>query len=43
MPPEPSSPAATCLDYSVARDGTLVAYRWDGEPELKREKFCYVS
>jgi hypothetical protein len=41
MPPAPSSPNATCLDYSVARGGTLVAYRWDGEPELSQEKFCY--
>jgi hypothetical protein len=43
MPPEPSSPTAACLDYSVARGGTLVAYRWDGEPELSRSKFCFVS
>lgn len=23
-----------CLDYSVARKGTLVSYRWDGEANL---------
>ena len=28
-----------CLDYSAAKDGPLVAYRWDGERELSAEKF----
>ncbi len=31
---------AVCLDYSVARDGILVAYRWDG-PELSEEGFVF--
>jgi hypothetical protein len=29
---EPVNPLATCLDYSVAKNGVLRAYRWDGEP-----------
>lgn len=36
------SPRFACLDYSAARDGPLVAYRWDGEPELKTEKLAWV-
>jgi hypothetical protein len=30
-----------CLDYSVARGGKLVAYRWDGEQELDNRKFVF--
>jgi hypothetical protein len=26
------------VDYSVANGGPLVAYRWDGEEDLKTEK-----
>jgi hypothetical protein len=37
------SPRFVCLDYSAARDGPLVAYRWDGEGELKDEKLAWVS
>lgn len=40
--PEVISPRFACLDYSAARDGPLVAYRWDGEPELKNEKLAWV-
>ena len=29
-------------DYSGARGGTLVAYRWDGEQELIRNKYCFI-
>jgi hypothetical protein len=32
-----------CLDYSVARDGFLCAYRWDGERELMNERFVWVA
>jgi hypothetical protein len=34
-----------CLDYSVAArsGGKLVAYRWDGEQRLSKEKFIFVS
>ncbi len=28
-----------CLDYSVAKDGYLVAYRWDGEAVADRRNF----
>jgi len=31
-----------CLDYSVAKDGPLVAYRFDGEQELDASKFVMV-
>jgi hypothetical protein len=30
------------VDYSIARGGTLVAYRWDGEQELTRDKYCFI-
>jgi hypothetical protein len=31
-----------CLDYSVAKSGRLVAYRWDGEAELSASKMIAV-
>jgi len=31
-----------CLDYSVAKGGKLVAYRFDGEERLKDEKLVFV-
>lgn len=31
-----------CLDYSVAKEGYLVGYRFDGEEKLKNEKLVYV-
>jgi hypothetical protein len=31
-----------CLDYSVAKKGHLVAYRFDGEKELSKDKFTFV-
>jgi len=31
-----------CLDYSVAKEGYLTAYRFDGEKELSDEKFIFV-
>lgn len=31
-----------CLDYSVAKEGKLVAYRFDGEQVLSNEKLVYV-
>jgi hypothetical protein len=36
------SPKFACLDYSAARDGPLVAYRWDGEEELKNGNLAWV-
>lgn len=41
--PEPLSGNVACLDYSVARNGSLVAYRWDGERELSAEKIISVD
>jgi hypothetical protein len=31
-----------CLDYSVAKDGFLCAYCWQGEQKLKNEHFVWV-
>jgi len=31
-----------CLDYSVAKKGLLVAYRWDGQKELSNDKFVWA-
>lgn len=31
-----------CLDYSVAKDGRLVAYRFDGESKLEPERFVCI-
>ena len=36
---EPLAPNVACLDYSAAKDGDMVAYRWDGEPVLDARKF----
>lgn len=32
-----------CLDWSAAKDGPLVAYRWDGEQELSNNKLVAVG
>jgi hypothetical protein len=40
--PEVISPQFACLDYSVAKDGPLVAYRWDGETGLSSDKLVWV-
>ena len=32
-----------CLDYSVAKDGKLVAYRWCGEQVLDAAHFSYLE
>lgn len=31
-----------CLDYSIAKDGKLAAYRFDGEDELRESKLYWV-
>jgi hypothetical protein len=33
------SPKVACVDYSAARNGPLVAYRWDGEQVLDAARF----
>ena len=40
--PEVISPWFACLDYRAAREGPLVAYRWDGEAKLSSEKIVWV-
>jgi len=40
--PKPLSSKAACLDYSVAKGGHLVSYRWDGEQELDASKFVWI-
>jgi len=37
--PQRLAPNVACLDYSVAKQGKLVAYRWDGEMIIDNEKF----
>lgn len=41
--PRPFTPQVACLDYSVARDGLLCAYRFDGERELSARGFVCVT
>jgi hypothetical protein len=40
--PELLSNKVGCVDYSVAKGGKLVAYRWDGESELDNRKLEWV-
>lgn len=40
--PELMAPNVAILDYSVAKDGPLTAYRWDGEQLLDAAKFVQV-
>lgn len=40
--PGPLTEKAACLDYSVAKKGPLVCYRWDGETQLEASKFRAV-
>ena len=40
---EPLAHNIACLDYSVAKGGALVAYRWDGERVLSEEKFVLLT
>ncbi len=41
--PTPLAANVACTDYSVAKGGKLVAYRWEGEPELSADKFHWVE
>lgn len=41
--PRPQRSNVACVDYSVARGGALVAYRWDGESMLTEERFHSVG
>ena len=40
--PERLAVNVACLDYSVAKDGYLCGYRWDGEAEVNDKKFVWV-
>ena len=42
-PPQVISPQFACVDFSAAASGPLVAYRWDGEPELSDDKLMWSS
>lgn len=39
----PLADNVACLDYSVAKGGPLVAYRWDGEQKLSPEKYVTTT
>lgn len=41
--PKKQSPNAACVDYSAAKDGPLVAYRWDGEQSLDDGNFVSMG
>ncbi len=40
--PQPLASNVACVDYSVARGGRLMAYRWSGEKVLVKEHFAWV-
>lgn len=39
--PERETNKIACVDYSVAKGGNLVAYKWRGEKELKNSNYIY--
>jgi hypothetical protein len=41
--PQLQAPNVCCLDYSVAKGGELVCYRFDGESQLDASKFVTVD
>jgi len=41
--PSLMAPNVACLDYSVAKGGTLTAYRWSGEQVLSDDNFVAAS
>ena len=40
--PAPLAANVACLDYSIAEDGKLVAYRWSGEQTLSTDNFTHL-
>lgn len=40
--PTPLSPTLACVDYYRSENNPLVAYRWDGEVTLSKEKYVLV-
>ena len=41
--PEPLADNIACLDYSVAKAGKLVAYRWGGEQKINLDNYVFVD
>jgi len=41
--PQPLAHNVACTDYSVAKGGKLVAYRWNGEQALSKNNFHWVG
>jgi hypothetical protein len=41
-PPQLQRHNVCCLDYSIAKNGQLVAYRWNGEQQLQASNFVTV-
>jgi hypothetical protein len=41
--PTPLSDNCACLDFSIAKQGKLVAYRWEGEKTLKESNFIWCE
>jgi hypothetical protein len=41
-PPNVQQNHICCLDYSVAKNGLLTAYRWEGEKILRNDRFVWV-
>jgi hypothetical protein len=41
-PPEPLTSQIACVDYGAGHNGSLCAYRWDGESTLDVDRFCWV-
>jgi hypothetical protein len=42
-PPQVQKDHICCLDYSVAKNGSLTAYRWEGEKKLRNDRFVWVE
>jgi hypothetical protein len=40
--PAPLGPERACVDYRAGEGGPLVAYRWEGEPALRKTHFLWV-
>jgi hypothetical protein len=43
LPIELFAPNIACVDYSIAKQGALVAYRWDGEGAFDPAKFVVLD
>jgi hypothetical protein len=43
LPKQELAAGICCLDFSAAKDGPMLAYRWDGEQELQTDKFIMIA